>query len=148
MKKILTFLTIILISGCMSVTKEDLDGSIGTSYRQATSSSKFGEFMGSESLSDGSQIMKHIKRLHQKDSGMGFGDFSFGKKTQYYDVVYFKVKNDIIKDWAKTRYSDKGKYFGMNNIFEVNNTTTDPKLLSELDALVRTSKGQPISSWK
>ena len=179
LKKILTIVSLLAVVAC-SGTKAKLQNfndrraindTIGKNYNTITNETsanfsegfsnqalKYGKFLSSYNLADGSKVMRHTDTYSLLSSGFGLGVIGVTglntKANLAYRIFYFKVGNDgIIKDWANgvsanatgtQECSGLGVGgFSMESCGDIKGNAP----VAEIDSIARTSTEQPLSSW-
>ncbi|WP_068545140.1 hypothetical protein [Thalassotalea crassostreae] len=140
--------------GCSNTPQKALQNEIGKSYNEITSARKnftiyfnYGELLTTQSYEDGSILYIHVSKSElSKSTYLGV----YERVSYKYSIYAFKVKGDIIIDWAYGLYEPESSS-SFINVFalEIETSNNQPYLFIENNyrQLLKTSDGSSIDSW-
>lgn len=111
----------------------------------------YGEVVSTSQLPGGDTLYRHAKPVEASSSGFDLGVFGGQSKQYNYSLFYFRVDaSGKITDYANGVVPGKDVSC-LNYLGGIIQNCDNAQLLSNdiaaLDASVRTSSGQPVSSW-
>ena len=125
---------------------------VGQKYSELTSTSgfkvrvDFGKAMVSEPLGDDATLYLHVKEYESESSTtMGI----WGSRTYSYRITGFKVKDDLVQDWAYGLYTPQEKaslIFGFEYGYDHDAAMAGIK--KDYPNLIKTSTDEPVAVWK
>jgi hypothetical protein len=106
----------------------------------------FGPELASDGLAGGSKLYVHVQEYESaSESTLGI----WGKTEYSYRITGFKVKDDVIEDWAYGLYTPNEKakvLFGIE--YGYDHPAMLEKLKKDYPTLVKTSAGGEVTGWK
>jgi len=151
---VLVFLSLCL--GCAgpqkAVDKKIITGTVGQKYSELMSRSgvkiraDFGPLLASESLKDGSTLHVHVQEY---ESGRSTTLGIWGDVEYSYRLFGFKVKDDLVQDWAYALFTPQEKaslLFGIE--YGYDHDAMLARLKKDDGTLLKTSSDQPVATWK
>jgi hypothetical protein len=143
--------------GC-SGTQQKVDqhfikGTVGQKYSELMSRKglkvrvDYGELAVSEPLADGSTFHLHV---YEYESGSSDNFGLWGKVTYSYKLNGFKVKDDVVQDWAYGLYTPPEKATTLFSTFEFGygHKAILARIKKEYPDLVKTSTDGPMVAWR
>lgn len=151
MRIVYAFTMCLFLAGCGSVaqsiqtglTEHQLDNAIGQPYTQVTyDHPDYGHLVGRARLQNGNTIYKLVGKFGAEKSNYGG---VYGTVHNEDRAIYFNVNpQGKVVDYA-TAFFEAGKGNCILGICNDKHTSAVPT--SALDSMVKTSKGEPLSSW-
>lgn len=153
---LVSVLTSVLFLGCAgpqkAIDQHMAKGAVGQKYSDLTSTSglkvrvDFGKSVASEPLSDGATLYVHVKEYESaSESTMGI----WGSREYSYKVTGFKVKDDVVQDWAYGLFTPPNKaslLFGFEYGYDHDAAVSGIK--KDYPNIMKTSTEEPIAVWK
>jgi len=149
---IISIVLIFGLIGCSAVQeavdKKVLEGTVGEKYTDVIYSvlASYGELLISSELADGSKLYIHVYDYESsRVSWLGL----FGDVEHSYRIHGFKVKDEIVNDWAYGLYNPGTEYthiFGF--VLSYDASVVLDKIKNDYEELIKTSADKEISSWK
>jgi hypothetical protein len=125
---------------------------VGQKYSDLTSTSglkvrvDFGKVVASETLSDSSTLYVHVKEYESASSStLGI----WGDREYSYRITGFKVKDDVVQDWAYGLFTPNNKastLFGIEYGYDHDAAMAGVK--KDYPNLVKTSSEQSLAVWR
>jgi hypothetical protein len=106
----------------------------------------FGKAVASEPLSQGSALYVHVNE-YESESSTWLG--IWGSREYSYRVTGFKVKDDVVQDWAYGLYKPQNKaslLFGFE--YGYDHAAAVAGIQNGYPNILKTSTEQPIAVWK
>ncbi|GEM_PF-5436717 len=135
-----------------ALDRELIKGSVGKKYSEMVGGKGFalradyGPLLLADTLADGSVFNVHVSD-YESSSSTWFG--TFGSVQYSYRVSGFKVKNDLIQDWAYALVTPDHK---AHTILGIEWGQKKEEALSDISrdypALMKTSADQQVAVWK
>lgn len=112
----------------------------------------YGPLLASYTLASGDAVHRHIKSDVSSTSNVDLGLITQRERENYtIRLAYFRVGPDgIVRDWAAGSVpgaSSRCVGYAGGIIRRCDDRAAIDRSLAEFDAIVRTSAGQPLSSW-
>jgi hypothetical protein len=112
----------------------------------------YGPMIGTYQLADGNRVYRHIDDVQTGESNVDFGIFSQRHTvSSTYRLAYFRVGPDgVVNDWAVGSLpgaSVRCVSYAVGIFRQCEDLQSLRQSLSFYDSVVRTSSGQPLSSW-
>jgi hypothetical protein len=147
---------LIFVVGCSSAQKA-YDTSIakaqmGKKYSELINPSgfkvrpDFGPPLATHALGDGSTVQVHVQEYESgSETTLGI----WGKTEYSYRMTGFKVKDDLIEDWAYGLFTptEKAKVF-LGFEYGYDHPAMIERLKNDYPTLIRTSSGGTLGAWK
>lgn len=143
--------------GC-SGTQQKIDqhfikGTVGQKYSEIMSRKGFklrvdyGELAVTEPLADGSSFYLHVQE-YESGSTNNFG--LWGKVTYSYKLNGFKVKDDVVQDWAYGLYTPPERATTLFSSFEFGykHKAILARIKQEYPGLIKTSTDGQFVAWR
>ena len=170
MKVLAAALLALLLAACSSTTQRNIQAgfdsnvlsyTVGKSYAEVAATKAmddlllqnkaYGEMVSRSQLSGGDMLYRHAKPVEASSSGFDLGVFGGQNKQYNYSLFYFRVDaKGVITDYANGVVPGK-EVKCLNYLGGIFQNCDDAQLLTNdiaaLDASVKTSTGQPVSSW-
>jgi hypothetical protein len=153
----LPLLALLAWTGC-SGTQQKIDqhfikGTVGQKYSELMSRSglkvrvDYGKLAVTEPLPDGSTLHLHVFE-YESGSTEYFG--LWGKVSYSYKLNGFKVKDDIVKDWAYGLYTPEEKATSLFSAFEFGykHKAILERIKQRYPDLIKTSSNEQIVAWR
>lgn len=143
--------------GCAGVQKSIdtalIKGTVGKKYSETLNPKGFkirtdyGKELATETLSDGSTFHLHV---HEYESGSSSWGGVWGRQSYSYKLNGFKVKDDVITDWAYGLYTppEKAKVLFSSFEFGFNHKAMFERIKKEYPDLVKTSTDGSYVAWR
>lgn len=135
-----------------AVDKMIIKGSVGRKYSEMMSRSGFkirndyGKLLVSERLSDNTLLHIHVCP-YESSSSTWFG--LFGSVNYSYKVNGFKVKDDVVQDWAYALYAPEehaSHIFGIE--YGYDKKAIIARIRNDYPNLMKTSTDELVAVWK
>ena len=163
-------LAVMVLAACSSTTQRNIQAgfdsnvlsyTVGKPYAEIAATKAmddlllqnkaYGEMVSRSQLASGDVLYRHAKPVEASSSGFDLGVFGSEKKQYNYSLFYFRVdQTGTITDYANGVVPGK-EISCLNYLGGIFQNCDDARMLSSdiaaLDASVRTSTSQPLSSW-
>jgi hypothetical protein len=153
---LVTVLASFFASGCAgpqkAVDQHFAKGAVGQKYSDLISTSglkvrvDFGKAAASEPLGEGATLYVHVKEFESSSSTwLGI----WGSREYSYKVTGFKVKDDVVQDWAYGLFSPQNKaslLFGFEYGYDHDAAVAGIK--KDYPNIMKTSTEETIAAWK
>jgi hypothetical protein len=147
---------LIMTNGCAGPQKaadtQLIKGTVGKQYSDLMSRSglkvrvDYGSMLASETLADGSTFYLHVQEYESASSStMGI----WGEAEYSYRLFGFKVKDDLVQDWAYGLFTPKEKasvLFGFK--YGYDHPAMLERIKKDYANLIKTSSEESIAIWK
>ena len=127
-------------------------GAVGQKYSELISTSglkvrvDFGKAEASEPLSEGATLYVHVKE-YESESSTWLG--IWGSREYSYKVTGFKVKDDVVQNWAYGLFTPQNKaslLFGFEYGYDHDAAVASIK--KDYPSILKTSTEETIAAWK
>ena len=143
--------------GCSGAQKKVdqhfIKGTVGQKYSELMSRKglkmriDYGELAATEQLPDGSAFHLHV---HEYESGSSDNFGLWGKVTYSYRLNGFKVKDDVVQDWAYGLYTPPERATTLFSTFEFGykHKAILARIKQEYPGLIKTSTDGQFVAWR
>ena len=153
---LLSAAALMLVVACSApqkaVDKAIIKGSVGQKYSEMMSRTGFkiradyGKLLVTEKLPDNTLLHIHVQEY---ESGSHTWLGLFGEVEYSYKVNGFKVKDDVVQDWAYGLYTPEERASHIIGIeYGYNSKSIKERIKKEYPNLIKTSSDELVAVWK